>query len=329
MAAPLSYPTVAGYGSDIDTLVVTDLDGQGLNSVVAASSGNAIQIFRRQPNGSLGNSQTIVTSASYVVRVADIDGDGRPDLVGRPFIGTALQVWRQAADGSFGTPVEVAVNAGGFGDLAVGDVNGDGRNDIVIVGIETVLDQAIGILLQQPDGSFASALYRAAPSGDQVQGVAIGDVNGDGRNDVVVTMVLGASISVMLQDSSGQLGAFTPSLRAATNAMRVQIADIDGDRRQDVVSSSWGGWPLAVNRQRIDGSLGGAEIYPVADYGMGSPGLLAIGDVNSDGRVDVVFGNGWLRQRAVPATAPPAPAQAIGRRVGRLGVGRTKLFGTR
>lgn len=56
---------------------------------------------------------------------------------------------------------------------------------------------------------------------------------------------------------------------------------------------------------------------------------VAIGDVNSDGRVDVVFGNGWLRQRAVPATEPPAPAQAIGGRVGRLGVGRTKLYGTR
>jgi hypothetical protein len=310
LAPPQRYSTVAGYGSEIMSLVVADLDGQGRNAVIAASSGNAIQIFRRQGDGSLASSQTITTPASYVVRVADVNGDGRPDFVGRPFIGSAVQVWTQAVDGSFGAPLAVPVVAGGYGDLAVGDINGDGRNDIVITSTETLPGQQIGLLLQQPDGSFATARYLDVP-GDSAQGVAIGDVNGDGRNDLVVALGFTSTIGVMLQDAQGQLGTMT-SVRAATNAMRVQVADIDGDGRLDVVSSAWGGWPLALNRQRSDGTLGGAETFPVADYGQNSPGLVAVGDVDGDGLLDIVYGRGWLRQRPVPATAPPAPARTLG-----------------
>ncbi|MEO8523589.1 MAG: FG-GAP-like repeat-containing protein [Caldimonas sp.] len=328
LAAPKRYATAGSYNADIDTLIVADLDGQGKNAVIAASAGNAIEVFRRQSDGTLASTQTIVTGASYVVRVADMNGDGRPDLVGRPFDGAAVQIWLQGTDGSFGAPISVPVDVGGFGDMAVGDINGDGRHDIVITSMDVVPGHEIGIVLQQSDGGFASPQYRAGPTIAGVEGVAIGDINGDGRNDVVVSLVFDSSIGVMLQDAQGQLGPIS-SVRAATNASRLRVADIDGDGRLDVVSSSWGGWPIALNRQRSDGTLGGAETFPVADYGSDSPGILAIGDVNGDGRPDIVYGTGWLRQRSVPATPPPAPMRAGGGRAGRLGLGQLAPPGTR
>ena len=332
LAAPQRYATVAGYGAEILSLSVADLDGAGRKAVVAASWGNAIQIFRQQPDGSLASSLTIATPASYVVRVADMDGDGRLDLVGRPFNGGAVQIWLRTAQGSFSPPVAVPVTVGGYGDMAVGDINGDGRNDIVVVSSEAVADQSIAIVLQKADGSYTSPQYRPPPvSGvtyDSILGVAIGDVSGDGRNDVVVSLQFSSSVGVMRQDAQGQLGAIT-TLRASPDATRVLIADIDGDGRLDVVSSAWGGWPLAINRQRSDGSLGGAETYPVSDYGTNSPGLLAVGDVNGDGLIDIVFGNAWLRQRAVLNTAPPAPTPSAAGVRSRLGLGNLTAPGSR
>jgi hypothetical protein len=315
------YDTLAGFDQQINSLIVTDLDGQGRNAVIAASSGNAIQILRRGNDGMLASSQVITTAASYVVRVADMNGDGRPDIVGRPFLGSAVQIWLQAGDGSFGAPISVPVNAGGYGDLALGDINGDGRTDIVIFGSEVVLGQEIGIVLQQADGTFAAPSYRPANAPTSMEGVAIGDVNGDGRNDVVVSQSLDSSIGVMLQDGSGQLSA-PSTLRIGSSPSIVLVADIDGDGRMDVVSSSWQGGLLAINRQRGDGTLGGAETFPVSAAASLSPGLMAVGDVNGDGLLDIVDGNGWLRQRAVPQTLPPEPARAGGGMARRLGIGR-------
>lgn len=314
------YDTVAGYGSQITSLIAADLDGSGRLAVIYSASGSAIQVMRRQPDGSLANSQTLSTAASYVVKVADINGDGRPDLIGRPFLGTQVLIWLQGSDGRFGSPQAVDLESNGFGDLAVGDLNGDGRPDLVSVGTEAWPGHDIGIALQQADGSFAPARYIARPSGDSVQGVAVGDVSGDGRADLVLTLTPSGQVGVMAQTAQGALADMV-RVTAASNASRVMLADLDGDGRLDVLSSAWGGYPVVLNRQRSDGSLGGPERFPASLYGTDSPGLVAVGDADDDGRPDIVYGGALLRQRAVPSTPPPAPQQAGPGRAGRLNLG--------
>lgn len=314
------YDTVAGYASEISSLIAVDLDGQGQRAVVYSASGTAIQVMRRQADGSLANSQTISTPASYVVKVADINGDGRPDLIGRPFIGTQVLIWLQGSDGRFGSPQAVDLESNGFGDLAVGDLNGDGRPDLVSVGTEAWPGRDIGIALQRADGSFAPARYLAAPGSELVQGVAVGDVTGDGRADLVLALQFSSQVGVMAQTAQGELAEIV-RVAAVSNASRVTLADLDGDGRLDVLSSAWGGYPVVLNRQRSDGSLGGPERFPVSIYGTASPGLVAVGDADNDGRPDIVYGSALLRQRAVSSTAPPAPQQAGPGRVGRLNVG--------
>lgn len=305
-APPQRYDTMADYGAEVNNLIVADLDGAGHRAVVVGSSGLGIQVFRAQADGNLTLVQTINTAASYVVRLADLDGDGRLDLIGRPFIGDAVTVWRQGADGSFGAPGSVALPSYGFGDLVVGDLNGDGRPDIVSVGLESLPGRSVGIAYQLPDRSFAPVRFIDTPIGDVVR-AAVGDVNGDGRADLVLALKFSSSVGVMTQDARGELSAMA-LVKSGPSVNEVDIADVDGDGRLDVVASAGGGWPVALHRQRSDGTLGGPEVFPSGVYGRDVPDLLAIGDVNGDGRADIAYSGVWLRQRAVPASAPPAPA---------------------
>lgn len=321
-SAPQRYDTLAGYGAEVTGLVVAPLAQGGEPAVIASAWGIGIQVFRPQPDGTLAVTQTLSTAASYIVWLADLDGDGRLDLIGRPFSGTTTSIWMQQADGSFGAAQTLALEANGFGNLAVGDLNGDGRPDIVSVG-GGLPGREIGMAYQQVDGRFAVQAV-GLPAGGSVRGVAIGDVNGDGRNDLVIAYP-GGSLAVRLQNAQGELGPFT-SMRSGPSTSTVVLGDIDGDGRLDVVASGWGGWPATLHRQRSDGSLGGPELFPVYGYGQDSPNLLALGDVNGDGLTDIVYAGSWLRQRAVPATEPPAPAQSATGRAARLGLaGRAAL----
>jgi len=297
---PQRYPTHAEFNSEIRSLAVVDLDGSGRNAIVAGISGRAIEIYRRQNDGSLASSQIINTTASWAVRVLDINGDGRPDIVGRPLSGNAIQIWRQSPVGIFDNPIAVPLNIGAGGELAVGDINGDGRPDIVVPS-----GQTIAILRQLPEGSFGSASYLDVPDVFSARGVVIGDINGDGRNDIVIALPGSSSLGLLLQNAQGGLNPLT-LLRSQYSISMVQVVDIDNDGRLDVVAAPEGGWELALHRQRADGTLGGAELFqrlPNTSRWQ----VLSVGDINGDKLPDVLFEGVWLRQRVVPASTPPAP----------------------
>ena len=307
------YSTIADYTSQIDSMAVADLDGNGRQAVVLAASGRGLQIFRQQADGTLASSQVIDTLDSYIVRVADMNGDGRPDLVSAPFLGSSVSVWLQGADGRFGAATSVSLSVRSFGDLAVGDVDGDGRPDILAT--SESFDGPLGVVLRTRDGGYASAWYPGTlPSGTWVDGLAIGDVNGDGRADVVLMQTFNQRVTVLAQAPGGGFAA-PVAMASIGNPAHAKVADLDGDGRNDLLVWSWGGYPLGVYRQRGDGQFGALETWPLKDYGSSAPDALAIGDLDGDGRPDVLHGTAWLRQRPVlreepVAVTPLAAAQA-------------------
>ena len=307
LAAAQVLDTRAEYGCPPRSVVIGDLDGDGRNDALVGADGCGIQVFRQGSDGVLRATTFIDSTVSGRLRLADFNRDGRLDLASSGYYGARLQVWLQASDGTLVPHAAPPLDYGGGGDLDVGDVNGDGRPDLVATST-----CGVGIVLQNADGSFAPAVCRAAVPADQVRGVAVGDVSSDGRDDIVFTYGGNSAgkLGVLLQQTDGSLGALA-TLDNYDIPTQVEIADLNADGRRDVVVAHNGWMAITVNLQQADGSLGAAIRYP-GPYGNFNPGAMAVGDVTGDGRVDVVVTEALMVQRVVDTMAQAAPAPRRG-----------------
>jgi Tol biopolymer transport system component len=139
-------------------------------------------------------------------------------------------------------------------------------------------------------GSAASPLSFSRPAtypaGASPTAVAIGDLNGDGRLDLVAANVLGTSVSVLLNSGGGK---FRPQGEYGTGSGpgSVAIGDLNGDGKPDVVTANDDADSVSVLLNR-----GGGRLGKRTDFRTGAgPGSVAIGDLNGDGKPDVATAN--------------------------------------
>src|SRR5205814_405368 len=134
--------------------------------------------------------------------------------------------------------------------------------------------------------------------------VAIGDVNGDGRPDLVVANDGSNSVSVLLGNGDGTFQAQTKYTTLGALPASVAIGDVNGDGRPDLVVAYEGPSGASVLRGNGDGTFQAQATYRTGD----PPVSVAIGDVNGDGRPDLVtadYNNGAV---SVLLNGPPTIA---------------------
>jgi Bacterial Ig-like domain (group 3)/FG-GAP-like repeat/Abnormal spindle-like microcephaly-assoc'd, ASPM-SPD-2-Hydin/FG-GAP repeat len=239
--------------------------------------------------------------------VADVNGDGKPDLlvanqcpgfcqrgIGMGSVGVLLG----NGDGTF-QPV-VTYSSGGYSvfSIAVADVNGDGKLDVIVTNdcgtsADCTDPGTVGVLLGNGDGTFESAL--SYPSGGWgAYSVAVGDVNGDGKPDLLVTndcvsygnCTSGSVLGVLLGNGDGTFqGTVTYNLGGSADSLAV--ADVNGDGKPDVLVANFAGW-VGVLLGNGDGIF-----QPVVIYGSGGSYTtsVAVADVNGDGKPDLLVAN--------------------------------------
>jgi hypothetical protein len=263
---------------------VADLDGDGLEDVVdwfddtgAGDTFIGLGVRPGKTGPRLGKPRLVMAARPTGLAIADIDGDGHPDLVvaGGGIAGVAS--YRGGPGGTLTLVTELTME-GETRALALADVTGDGKADALVCDGGTVW------LLPGRDGADLGPLdSRQVPAGAACLDVAAGDVDGDGRADLLATTT-GATVLAWLGGEGGPAGA--PTVLASGAYANVVAGDLDGDGIADVVLSEVGGPGVVV----LHGRAGQLPVMgPRFAPDEFEPTSLAIRDVNGDGRRDLTW----------------------------------------
>ena len=239
---------------------------------MATSAGVEIYLQR---NGTLTPPTLVQDPGVGVARVADVDGDGKADIVVTDAQGLRVLV-REASGYS-----PVSVDGGSYEDARIADLNGDGRPDIVAGG--TASDPGVYLFLRTSAGTFTKTVLPVPGAQSYTGSVVTGDFNGDGRIDVAATA--DGQVLVYLRNADGTYAA-PAAYRESYGRFPLVAADVDGDGRTDLAvgtSSS-----IDVLRQLPNGTMDTPVPTQDIEAAAPAPDGLAAGDVNGDGATDLV-----------------------------------------
>lgn len=231
-----------------------------------------------------------VSSLIEQVQIADLNGDGRQDIVLLDQASANIIIFYQNPSGNLGPAAYIPAPHAGWNDLKIADMNGDGRLDVVISSVLAAPGQQITLVVQRADGTFdppMSLPYAFGPFAPW--GIGLVDIDGNGARDIVATQAWNVpEARLIVLFNQGLFFATTELVPSYDIPAPVQIGDINLDGIPDVVVAHSGFFHAGAYTRRATGGLDAEVLFSIPDSSYGRQGI-AIGDLNGDRRSDLAI----------------------------------------
>ncbi len=287
-SAPLPWMSAVSYPIDPSpqASAIADVNGDGKADVIFAttSAPGQLDVLLGNGDGTLGvKSQAHGASNLFGLAVADFNNDKHPDLVSSEQLGSSLDVFINAGNGTFGAPIQSAIPASCKPrQLVAADFNTDGNADVAVL-----CDQSTSLYVLFGDGKGALTFPASVTVNRAPVAIVAPDLNTDGKPDLVIggfgTDNLG-EVDLVLGNGLGSFGA--PATIPIQGRPIIAVGDVNGDALPDVVVR------FGVECEVIVQS--GSGFTTQANFSFGNdfdPNGLVLLDLDGDGTLDLAGAN--------------------------------------
>ena len=299
-----SFGDPASFNAGGDTwpwgVALADVDGDDVLDIVTSNNNSAnVSVLKGDGSGGFAGAVSFPAGAFPIaVAVADVTGDGHVDIVTANAGSVDVSVLAGDGAGNFAAPASISIGPDAEPRaLVVGDVDGDGKADIVTANATTdgspfpppELPGSVSLLIADGAGGFAPAVQQSTGTGEgRADGVVIVDMTGDGHADLVVSRPNANSAAVLVADG---LGGFADAvlLPVGVGPSPIAVADVTGDGHPDILTGNQVGSNVSVLPSDGEGGIGFDGNFPVGTY----PHSIVAVDLDDDGHADIATANAF------------------------------------
>jgi hypothetical protein len=270
-----SFTQAAIYpvGVDIRSVAVADFDGDGRPDLaVANADSSSVSVLENVGRGepAVNNTYTVGTFPLSVA-AGDFTGDGKPDIITADDSSSTISLLRNNGTGGF-LPANTFNSVPGV-NLAVGDFDNNGNLDVAVA-----TGSSVSVLLGNGQGEFGAPISFQGGSNK----ILAADFNNDGKLDLALS---GNTIQIRLGDGTGHFAAASCSVSSSGG---LGAGDVNGDGKLDLIVANILAAQIQVRLGDGAGCFGAST--NIDDLNVGRPGFVTLGDLNKDGKLDIVAG---------------------------------------